>query len=1427
MANSSFNSSFSLHNATPKQAEEAFEELYMRSPMPKLTKPLSAIREKWAAFPMASPAHGGSKVKIKAIFDTMKERNSSMCSELNSSICTSNTSFGDADVESRLGKDCARPTEKENQTPSPDTDLLDEVDHSAESGEGPRNGNGQLPPVPESPAMRVALNFARHAARVDALSAGRMTTDRETQDTRPEPTKEQARRRGGDLESCSSRERQCNKNTSEITAPTTSRRLTRNRQLTNTGDTITDCEVTENMTEEICLPLCRGSAQVTAVQNMQNKEGSPPTLLSATATLESATGCPNNKSSIKSGGDQETLQLVSKLVQRLQSASGMGSDDSDGDDSDNWDPVSKPASTQAKGSCAAKDVESSKSTQRMEKAVHGETGAETSNQTSVKARTANSKRKTEAVCGEGPENRTSDQSAKHAAEKSTKGAFALTMRTRTMGPAVAEASGDEVNKKKKPAGKPRQKKEPGRQNTRDNVEADIVGQRAVKPAQSTKDLFGPNVSSDENVSEVDEDAIACATRKSCRSETTKRKGAADAAKGAKSAPQVTRKGGRVAATAGEDRNKVLKLSDWSLQPIARLKSVRVEGKLPNSDYFWLSSVVVERISSRVLKTTNGSLYQLVGNMATLNTRAAGFSAELTQLFKRGFPVDWKELLESSVAFAELNSKTLLTSTLPASSKEHTKPKEKITNQRTAPPRKKKTTANANSFRTPQRVRGDTEDGHTIWTPRGVVSRMVGAKDVRRTKSGRCVIPPLARWAGQYMQRDDDGNVTIGFQSLAAEKYFAVMAQHELCAPPRLRNSPMPTKMTKIRKKNSSVKDSPRQQSRASHSAAGIGGKKSAGTLSHTAAANKASRKEANDDQSVLPSGHNTANETSLEEEIMSLIQQSKAKRLQKSVQKRKTCYSKQADDSQQTTNKRAPHSLENTDKDKEFCTQKVVGETRLKPVSVCITKLPEEIRQNVSENLRLTGKDKQKRNGQQSPTNPPEKDTKGRTRGKTQLAVSDGDEAEPHHGTSAGNKDPGRRATRGRKPKQSQPIMSDPDDRDSDEGRDVSGSALTNSISSSASASITPSKDAHRKRGPTQSAITDRDTSDPDCKTRRKGLRTRGKKSYQEVDNGGIDWEPSSEGSGAEDSEEKEGHRKRRAGNRSTRQRLQARNTKGGWKKAPSKTGKADSLQKENLSESDGTRPWSKKEIQNLHRGIESISSDHPEYWEAVSQYVGSRSSKECAAFHLKDDMGDKRPNGKAKEKKTKQTDKTPVLHAKRGTLKRRQEKRAVWEHVSNGNNSPDDLFGATPFRTKKRAKVAAIDFSKTDEDVFGRNPNFFTPRNDGVLMGRAVSHTPASSRKTPTVAITNSPWHSKDSAQKRDIDQYIFRHQKNKRQHTRSFNKKKTEQSEEKEAGASGARSVRLFNQPSVPEGLFDIVEERSGNEEENSDFYYSEEEN
>ena len=64
--------------------------------------------------------------------------------------------------------------------------------------------------------------------------------------------------------------------------------------------------------------------------------------------------------------------------------------------------------------------------------------------------------------------------------------------------------------------------------------------------------------------------------------------------------------------------------------------------------------------------------------------------------------------------------------------------------------------------------------------------------------------------------------------------------------------------------------------------------------------------------------------------------------------------------------------------------------------------------------------------------------------------------------------------------------------------------------------------------------------------------------------------------------------------------------------------------------------------------------------------------------------------------------------------------------------------------------QIPKIDFTKTDEEVFGRNPNFFTPKADGSHeMNLITGPTPVSSvTMTPVTWVGPSPW-QKDDAQR------------------------------------------------------------------------------
>ena len=75
-----------------------------------------------------------------------------------------------------------------------------------------------------------------------------------------------------------------------------------------------------------------------------------------------------------------------------------------------------------------------------------------------------------------------------------------------------------------------------------------------------------------------------------------------------------------------------------------------------------------------------------------------------------------------------------------------------------------------------------------------------------------------------------------------------------------------------------------------------------------------------------------------------------------------------------------------------------------------------------------------------------------------------------------------------------------------------------------------------------------------------------------------------------------------------------------------------------------------------------------------------------------------------------------PVLQGKRGTLKRQREIKAILEHDSN-NNGQDDLFQATPFRTRRTAKVGVEVLSMRFIRQFVRNQDYF----EGTRVSRIL----------------------------------------------------------------------------------------------------------
>ncbi|NWX29943.1 M18BP protein, partial [Notiomystis cincta] len=113
-------------------------------------------------------------------------------------------------------------------------------------------------------------------------------------------------------------------------------------------------------------------------------------------------------------------------------------------------------------------------------------------------------------------------------------------------------------------------------------------------------------------------------------------------------------------------------------------------------------------------------------------------------------------------------------------------------------------------------------------------------------------------------------------------------------------------------------------------------------------------------------------------------------------------------------------------------------------------------------------------------------------------------------------------------------------------------------------------------------------------------------------------------------------------------------------------------------------------------RAIASFPKHRSRFWQDVAMAVGSRSAEECQGRYLEEQQGQgprqqpkKTTSGKSQQKGTSifsclhPADKNePVITAKVGTLKRKQQMREFLEQLPKDNH--DDIFTATPFQSRR-----------------------------------------------------------------------------------------------------------------------------------------------
>lgn len=183
---------------------------------------------------------------------------------------------------------------------------------------------------------------------------------------------------------------------------------------------------------------------------------------------------------------------------------------------------------------------------------------------------------------------------------------------------------------------------------------------------------------------------------------------------------------------GSKQNKfpledVIYLKKWFLRK--NQKGLFVDGIHKELNIPWNSNLIVDRISSSVLRTVSGRVYILVGKMKI--DVASDFPNWLLKKFASGFPSNWKALYEHFLQ----KSREANGNNEQKVNKAQTNPESSSINQ-SVNRHKKKTT------RTPE-----------VCTPTSSSSTKV-------SRSGRIIKPPLDYWKGGRVILDAHMNVTI-------------------------------------------------------------------------------------------------------------------------------------------------------------------------------------------------------------------------------------------------------------------------------------------------------------------------------------------------------------------------------------------------------------------------------------------------------------------------------------------------------------------------------------------------------------------------------------------------------------------------------------------------------------------------------------------
>ncbi|XP_026182932.1 mis18-binding protein 1 isoform X3 [Mastacembelus armatus] len=175
---------------------------------------------------------------------------------------------------------------------------------------------------------------------------------------------------------------------------------------------------------------------------------------------------------------------------------------------------------------------------------------------------------------------------------------------------------------------------------------------------------------------------------------------------------------------------VIYLKKWFLRKTHKglfVEGIHSEEKIP-----WNTNIIVERVSSYVLKTVSGSVYVLVGKLNMHVAYMSDFPKWFLTKFVYGFPENWKTLYEKFLS----ESKDRKTEKKGERSTMKAKTKSESTSTNLSVTRQRK-----NSFMTPD-------------------SCPPSCSSTKVSRSGRMIKPPLEYWKGGRVILDAHMNVTI-------------------------------------------------------------------------------------------------------------------------------------------------------------------------------------------------------------------------------------------------------------------------------------------------------------------------------------------------------------------------------------------------------------------------------------------------------------------------------------------------------------------------------------------------------------------------------------------------------------------------------------------------------------------------------------------